>query len=1535
VSTEPGGISSKLGGFYEREFAAEKLLRIVAGRLRRLRWEPASGERAGADVELEHADGIIEHVQLKRQNRASGKWSVADLDHEEVLSAAARAAASGKRFSFVSADHVPHLKDICEQLRRSSDPVEDFVWLRVHGHKERRKAFEELLSRWRLSTESQDDVRTAVTRLRLMSFVQRDASTEGQEHFRDDVQATLTGDPETTAALLAAFLEERLGRDVLQQDVLEYLRSHGVRPRDLARDPSLPSVLQALRDVFRDTLQGRLIRGEWIRRPQVVDVLDSVCGPEPPRVVLVHGKPGVGKSGFLLGLFSELVGRGVPVLPLSLVSHPPKGSAWQYGESLGLHASPVAALRETSGERRAVLLLDQLDALRLTTGSAAATWQSCVQVLRDATADTGMVLVAACRTFDLQNDPNIRRWKEKAEHDSPDGLVLVEVTNLTPADVEPVLRRVGVEFGSLPPRLQHLLLHPNTLDAWLRLVSRGPARRDFATQTELLAELVDTLRREAAREHLIPDSEVRGLLERVREQMEKSGRLTVPVNLLDDRLCALDACCAVGLLVRSGGAVGFPHQSYFDHLVARAALEASGGEHGALLNWIKEDQTLQRRDQLRQLLFLLREEDLALAASVIERVLLDDKVRFHLKQLALGVLRETESVTSEDVELVVRLAASKDWTPHVHRLLWGATAWFDAAYTRGAWATWLRSADVESRLAWMRVALSVMPVRPEAVDDLVAPMLAEPGGAETLIRALPYDPAGDSPAVAQLRDRYIARGAAGAHDIMLNRVAEHDAVRVVGMVEAVIKGALRRATAPEPEERVDELRDAAFETKVASAVRGLPVRSFRSSSRLLRACERLSISAKARATDDGDAGVRRYRISSAFDSIRDVLTTMTAEAVAGLAECGEETLRDAIEAPQVRRSSGVSIAVARGLQRAPVSSADAAVRWLCREPSRLALRHSYERDTHGLAADIIRRHGPHTSPQAVSELEVALFSYWPAAEKDQYRWQIENRPMALASGNPIGQAQHLLLNAIPEERRSAAVRHRLALWDGKFGGPPRERPSVGPLMAGRVGSPIPEQRLDRLSDRQWLDIAARSWKVRRLKQVGPDILVEASPEHFANDFGQCAKRFPRRFVRVALGFSPEVPSVYFERLWDALADDGTEVASCEPGDLDVLLDRTSAAGNRNAISSALRVIRTHPTLSWGDAAWRLLETAVNHEEPRPGEYTVHVQSGGKQEPDVESTGLNCVRGAAASALAALAWNDSTRAARAIPLVRRLAADPHPAVRLAAAHAALGVYSVNKDEAVDLLLKLTSHEDDGVLSGHWLNELARYVRWSHPGHLESIFERMAHSAGAKVCSAGARWVTAEFFQRHGACAAVHHECVAGSAPQRLGVAQVLGQLLADESLDLPVIEAELLQFFDDGDSEVRGAAAGVFRRDGALQSASGPRLAVGFVCAGAFVDHSEALMWPLAHEALDLTPYAPAVFAAADRFAAELAPETRSIQYRLGLAGRDLSALLLRLYDAAGKIGDRKMAEDCLDRWDKLLANQVGDAEVHLESYDAS
>jgi hypothetical protein len=1534
VAAEPGGIASKLGTFYERRFAVEQALRLTTGRARRLRWEPASGERGGADVEVDLDDGVTEHVQLRRQNGDQPRWTVAELDAGGILTAAATVAARGPAHRFVFASSVPaqHLCDICERLLRNGDSPSRFVEERVRDNKGRRAAFEELLRRWSLDPASETDLATAIARLGAMRFIVLDRGPYGEESLLNQVRLALSGSPDQTVALIERFLEAQLGCDITPHSLLEHLAGHDVRPRDLTSDRAIPAAMLSLRENFIASLRERLVGGNWIARSEPDQAVEKITGDTPPRIIIVHGKPGMGKSGVLLRLTEALSAQGVPVLPISLAATPPSGNADRFGADLGLRASPVSALRAVAGPQRAVLLLDQLDALRFTTSASVATWETCQSLLRAAMADPDTVLVLACRSFDLENDPNIARWKDRTEHDAPGGVLTINVGMLSPEAVEPVVRGLGIDYSALPAPLKRLLRHPAALDAWHRLARRGTVRRDMTTHTALLAELLNVLRAEAVRDHPAADAEVNAVLTRARELMESSGRLTLPERRFDDHHVALRACCAAGLLVLTGGTVSFPHQSYFDHLVARAALEASGSSEAEIIAWVKHDQSLMCRDRVRQLLVLLRDEDRTLAARVTESLLTDDAVRFHIKYLVLGVLAEAHPVGLEDVGLVVGLASRAGWGDHLRaKVLWRSVAWFDALFEAGVWSGWLGAPDRDERLAWLQVVCSVMEHRPEQIDALLGPVLEKKDGVDALARGLRHpDPSHDSPLVAAVREREVSRGRWGTHEVFLDRLADRDPPRALRLVVAGVEGLLRRALrAREEDERVEGLREHSLEKGVAQAARAGGRAAFRRLARVLRAAERVKAREQAGISSLDDLDTRHYRCSSALSGAIGIVTTLTAHAFAGLAEREPEAFAALLAYPGIARSEALARAVAIGLGSALESVADRAIAWILADPARLQLDDDEHPTPKSLAESIIARHAGRCSASTLARLEEALLSHFPREEVDLYRWRREHYPDILARGHPVGRAQHELLCAVPEAARSSRVRERIALWHAKFGDIATEREAFK-ATGGWVRSPIPPDRLPSVPDRQWIDITQQRWSTRRRRQIDADSVAEASPEHFAVDFGQCARTDPARFTKLMLRLPESAPSVFLNRLLDALADKATNLDACHQKDLEAVLSIAASVGDAGVLRSACRIIESHPDRAWGDDAWTLLKVAAAHDEPATDQYTVYSNEGGGRRADVESTSLNCVRGGAASALGALAWNNSTRMLMALPLIERLAHDPHPAVRAAAAHAAFGVYTVDADRGAALLLHLAAHDDDRLLAGMWVNRLIRHTRWSHPGTLEALLTRMGESDDPKVAEYGARWITAEHFQRGGACGDAYRRCAAGAEPQRVGVVQTLCHLLLDEHSDRSAVESALRGYFNDTSDAVTVAVDDVFRTDGVLASDAGPRLANAYVRSPAFLHHPEALVWPLAHDKVDLTPYAEVVQAIAERFAQELAPHTRSIQQNLGLAGRDLSAMLLRLYDSAQKRGDRELAESCLDRWDALLANRVGDAEKSLE-----
>ena len=83
----------------------------------------------------------------------------------------------------------------------------------------------------------------------------------------------------------------------------------------------------------------------------------------------------------------------------------------------------------------------------------------------------------------------------------------------------------------------------------------------------------------------------------------------------------------------------------------------------------------------------------------------------------------------------------------------------------------------------------------------------------------------------------------------------------------------------------------------------------------------------------------------------------------------------------------------------------------------------------------------------------------------------------------------------------------------------------------------------------------------------------------------------------------------------------------------------------------------------------------------------------------------------------------------------------------------------------------------------------------------------------------------------------------------------------------------------------------------------------------------------------LLRYTSVILAAADALSGALADDTRNPRRRNSFAGKELSILLLRIYECAYDKQDRTLQDQCLDRWDEMLRNRVGGTDEHIGMLD--
>jgi hypothetical protein len=276
--------------------------------------------------------------------------------------------------------------------------------------------------------------------------------------------------------------------------------------------------------------------------------------------------------------------------------------------------------------------------------------------------------------------------------------------------------------------------------------------------------------------------------------------------------------------------------------------------------------------------------------------------------------------------------------------------------------------------------------------------------------------------------------------------------------------------------------------------------------------------------------------------------------------------------------------------------------------------------------------------------------------------------------------------------------------------------------------------------------------------------------------------------------------------------------------------------------------------------------------------------------------LNSLRGAAASALMKLLLARPELSESCLPTAERLAADPDPAVRIAAQGLCLPLLALDRQRAVGLFVRCCDHPDDRVLAGMYMHELLWRTWRDFPQELVPVLARMIGSACDEAAEEGAFWVTVGHV-----AGGLYSDLAAASLlagkTQRKGAAHALARLCR-EADHRPAALPGVIDLFEDKEPEVVAQVVMVVRDKAVLESPDGPALAEAFVRSAAFSSYPGDLFFGLTDFPGSLVPFATAIQLASARLEKLSANPDSTVGMRAWGSASLMLAPLFRLYDEA-------------------------------------
>lgn len=1525
-----GGAAGKAGDQYEALWTVDAALRVIEGYAEHVTYESLAPEQSrGVEFKVETATRKVEFWSLKRQTTSAAGWTLATLTRRDehgrsILGDLAAHVDRDARYvgvfaSTLGAANLEEMRSVAATADSLQQRLDQSAELKAQHDKYLlplfrgdRECTRQFLTRLQIRTADETSLRTQIeSRIALLFYPEIGGSVDAR-HIR---------------RLLAEYLIDQMHQQIDRKMLLDHLATHGLRRRDWKVDPTIREKVDALCDAYTRPLCDQLIGGTLQKLPGA----DKLLGPDDLPVAwrtLISGGAGAGKSSELACVIERLRAAGVPVLPVRMDSiHESILTPQRLGEELSLPASPAAVLAGLADGGHCVLVIDQLDAVSLASGRRADVWSLFERILVEADGYPNLRVIVACRAFDLEHDHRMRSLKAETST-----FEVVTIQSFPTETVDEILDERKVH-----PKLRPVLIVPLHLAMFLSL-EHGESER-LETRDQLFAAFW-TEKQQQCTQRLGRSCNLAAVVDWLTQWLSDQQELSAPASMLPDEFRPdADALASENVLVLADGRYRFFHETFFDYAFARRFVQKGGSLLNLLLS---SEQHLFRRAQVRQVLSFLRSTDSARYGTELRSVLTETRVRFHIKRVVLQFISTTPDPTHAEWTVLRELeAANPDLLHHVNRVISNHVGWFDRLDEVGFLESGLSSRGSQrgERVVWLCAMPEVLKHRSTRVAALLRQYRCNDEAWTHYLRYICRG--GDVFHSREIFNLFLSLIRDGTLDDTRPGVAVNDnwwstlysmcdkaptmaAEAIAAWVDRKLQVWQPTHAAPIPsglgtecresEVRRTNIRESESRTSLSQHFdqdgddHGVIVKTATGSPMafveqlLPRVAEIVSTHSKpCRDHLDSDP---LWCFRSYGDDAHQVhvsLLTCLARALEALAVSAPDDL-DRMFSPYMTRSNDtIAYLVLRAWSAASARYADRLARYLVEDPRRLKVGYASWGAGAGMASDYrsieaVRAASQACSQEAFSSLESTIVDL-----RDE--WESRNPPLR-------GLRQLQLLAAMDQSRLGAVGRAKLAELRAKFPDATYERPRPSKFVC--VGSPVPAEAMEKMTDDQWLSAMAKYAGVEHRRDR--DIEASGGERQLAQSLESMTKAQPKRFAALTQRMSVGLPASYFDAILQGLAATESSVEASGNGvtlsDAVSLIVRIHALPGRPCGRSITHLVEKWTQLGWPESivdivAWYATEDPDPSEEAwRKPTPSGQVYYGG----DPDMAGLNSTRGIAAYAISALLFATHPPTDVLIKAIDRLAHDPSIAVRAQAVRALLALLSKRPDLAIPWFVECISL-DAVLLKTPLVEHFVHYAGHRDYAALRPIIQNMIASDDAKTVKVGSKLccllaLNIDMAKEDAAQVRI------GTPAMREASATIYATNIANKEVGASCREL-LLPFFADPSDNVRAKAATAFRRIAELATREQADLL------GAFLDSnpSATALEPVIHALEDSPVRLPdLVCRLAEAGVEQFKTNAGDIRTRGAMVASDLSKIVIRLYTQSD---DDALKTRCLNTIDTM------------------
>lgn len=1326
---ESGGRADKLGNRFEIRWTIYQILEVIDEKIDYIILEALGDDERGVDIWVGKKNGTREGQQCKGRNASKEYWDYGtanakgifynwkfQLDQDEL-----------NTVSLVSPLAFTMLEDLIIRAKNTSSNFQDFYNNQIlSSGKELKEFFKNFCRSMDLNPDIDVDLIRCISFLKKISYRQYPDS-ELKELILAKINYLFLGDEEDIYNTLVAWIIDGdvLGIEINQFIVNKLLINKSIKLKNLANDarilPRLEELNREYSSVFVPLDNGLIDREEFSLCRTVIESGESL---------IIHGKAGRGKSGSTEDIVRFCSDKGIPYIAIKLDKRIPSRTAEKWGNDLGLPSSIVHCVHSIYKTKNAVIILDQLDALRWTQAHSRESLIVCTQIIDQVERlnmerEKKISVVFVCRTYDLENDNNIKSLFDEKKREG----IQWNKVQIKELNDEIVKEVIGDRYNNLTGKLKDILKVPSNIYIWRKL-DGNKQYNECSSTSQLVSEWWTQLEKKCFSFGL-NEADLNETKEKIIDCIDKLGRISIPTKMVHFTRSSLDFLTSNDFLLVQNNKISFAHQSILDYFLVEKMLR-NYYENSNILEIIgsKERQTPGRRYQVQMLLQNLIEFDSEYFLNAGLQMLASEQIRFSVKFVFFEVLNQLDVIDDNIKNYIVENCENETYGDHIiNSVIYSKPQYVKLLRESGVLDRWFVNSTKKNDV--LKLITSISPSY-EAADIAFIEKYAfqsqedDTNFSRCFLNEINYDT--DEQFELRMKFYYSYPHMAQIYlDFKLMiRKCEMRTIRVFAFL---LENKLNRGS--ENRYRSEDefsLKDSEILLEKGNDIvnkllpyvpvkkeddfmfSGWSGRSYHRSN-IERAC--IQIIKKANATmitSDPEAFWSRYE-----------------EYMGSGNELYNEIILDA-------------------LTSLPISYSNKIIEYLCSSfDNNLFDKTSGNGDELLLAKQVLSEHSKHCDQTIFEILEKTVINYLSPQAKERYCRRIEynkEKNGRLAYWSFWGDLQKEILEVLPYERLSETAKGLLLVLKRRFHNEHIiYRYSNG--HSGFVGSPIAGKKL---SNKTWLKIMTNKNITSKTNQV-PGGFLENSIESFSNSFSTAVSKEPERMIKLMLSYKGTVLDIYIDSLFNGVAhSEGLDNVSLEL--IEAMILKYSYDHMSHRASHICTLIQNKEGSEWSERIYDILsDIAINHKNPEKGKPNVTSPEDKEMSSFdmLQSNALNCVRGKAARAIAKLMWNQDSLFATFKSTIERLSMDENPAVEYASLFPLWPSYNIDPDWASEIILNL--YEKDYRLAGFYESRDMLFLMYpKHRQRVLKIIKRCYESEDEELIKYGSYCLSEMFILR---------------------------------------------------------------------------------------------------------------------------------------------------------------------------------------------